>query len=77
MNDAISTLERPVKELKGFKKVILEPGEEKVVSFELSPYDLSLINGDMQRVVEPGTFKVMVGCSSKDIRLTGSFDVEE
>jgi len=77
LNDAISTLERPVKELKGFKKVILEPGEEKVVSFELSPYDLSLINGDMQWVVEPGTFKVMVGCSSKDIRLTGSFDVEE
>ena len=76
LNDELASLERPVRELKGFKKVILEPGEKNAVTFELSTYDLSMINGDMQRVVEPGTFKVMVGASCEDVRLTGSFEVK-
>jgi beta-glucosidase len=75
LRDQLASLERPVRELKGFRKVELKPGETKAVEFILTPYDLSLIDARMQRVVEPGTFEVMVGASCKDIRLRGSFEV--
>ncbi len=76
INDIISSTSRPVKELKGFSKVALEPGEVKTIKIKLLPEDLSLLDRDMNVVVEPGTFEVMVGSSSKDIRLKGSFDVK-
>ncbi len=75
IDDVISSVVTPVIELRGFDKISLEPGEQKSVSFQLTPHDLSLLNMDMERVVEPGTFEVMVGRSCKDIRLKGSFEV--
>jgi len=77
LRDVISSVTTPVKQLKRFEKVALAPGETKTVRFTLGPEDLSLLNRQLQRVVEPGEFKVMIGHSSRDIRLTGSFEVVE
>lgn len=77
INDIISSVVTPVIQLKGFEKVNLNPGEMKQVRFTLSPEHLSLINSHMERVVEPGVFEIMVGSSSKDIRLKGRFLVKD
>ncbi|GIL13387.1 MAG: beta-glucosidase [Chloroflexota bacterium] len=68
---------RPVKELKGFKRVTLTPGEMRTICFELAVNQLGFYDGAMQFVVEPGPVSVMVGASSEDIRLTGTFDIIE
>jgi beta-glucosidase len=75
INDVIASTTRPVKELKGFKKVTLEPGEKKTITFILSTNLLAFYNKDMNLVVEPGVFKVFIGSSSEDIRLEGEFTV--
>ncbi len=77
ISDLISSTSRPAKELKGYERISLSPGETKSVKFKLLPEDLGLFNRDMHFVVEPGKFSVMVGSSSKDIRLKGEFDVKE
>ena len=77
IDDVISSVVTPIIEMKGFEKISLEPGEQKTVNFLLTPYDLSLLNMSMERVVESGNFDVMVGRSCKDIRLNGSFEVAE
>ncbi|MBN2370557.1 MAG: glycoside hydrolase family 3 C-terminal domain-containing protein [Vicinamibacteria bacterium] len=64
IRDSVSSVTRPVKELKGFSRVALAPGETKVVTFELGPEHLGLWNQRMERVVEAGIFDVMVGDSS-------------
>jgi len=72
IQDVESSIERPLKELKGFKKINLEPGEMKEVLFELNKDDLSFYNPvENSWVVEKGAFKISVGSSSKDIRLIG------
>lgn len=76
INDVVASVTRPVKELKGFKRITLEPGEEKTIEFTLTLKQLSFLNQNMKRVVEPGMFKIMVGSSSEDIRLTGNFVVK-
>lgn len=76
IEDVIASVSTPIKELKGFRKVTLEPGEEKQVTFQLTDEYLSLYNRDAERVVEPGTFKVMIGASSEDIRLQDQFAVK-
>jgi len=75
INDPISSVTTPVKELKGFKKVWLEPGQTSKVQFELGPKHLSLINRYLKRVVEPGEFEVMIGKSSDEIVLQGTFNI--
>jgi beta-glucosidase len=77
LRDVIASVTRPIKELKGFRRVTLKPSEKKTVNFTLTMDLLSLIGRNMKRVVEPGTFTVMVGKSSEDIQLTGSFEVEK
>ncbi len=77
INDIISSTSRPVKELKGYEKISLEPGEKKTVKLKLLPEDLSLYDRDMNFVVEPGIFQVLVGSSSTDIRLKGEFEVKK
>jgi beta-glucosidase len=73
IRDMKSSVVRPVMELKDFEKVWLEPGEEKQVNFELTPEAFSMYDRNMNRVVEPGVFKVMLGSSSGNIHLEGEF----
>jgi len=75
LHDEIASVSRPVKELKGFKRLTLKSGETKRVSFTLGPDKLSMFDEGMNHVVEPGTFRVMIGASSSDIRAEGTFDV--
>jgi beta-glucosidase len=67
IRDDVSSVTRPVKELRGFRRITLNPGETKSVEFTLGPEELSFLNRDMHRVVEPGTFTVMVGGNSIDL----------
>jgi beta-glucosidase len=76
INDEISSVSVPVKELKGFEKIYLAAGEKKTVRFKLTSEHLALLDKNLEPVVEPGMFKVMVGSSSNDIRLTGRFEVK-
>jgi beta-glucosidase len=66
IRDEVSSVTRPVKELKGFRRITLDPGKTQKVEFTLGPDELSFLNRDMHRVVEPGTFKIMVGGNSVD-----------
>ncbi|RRN77605.1 beta-glucosidase, partial [Pseudoxanthomonas sp. SGD-10] len=66
IRDEFSSATRPIKELKDFARVRLKPGETKNVSFELPAEKLAFYDKDMKWVVEPGTFKIMVGTSSRD-----------
>jgi beta-glucosidase len=61
VNDVIASVTRPVRQLKAFQKIELQAGEQRIVHFTLTGDDLSFIGLDMQRIVEPGEFKVMVG----------------
>ena len=61
--------------LRGFKRITLEPGETQKVQFELTPKDLQLLNQNMEWEVVPGTFEVMIGSSSIDIKLKGEFEI--
>lgn len=75
IQDAVASVVTPIKLLKGFKKISLEPGEEKTVEFVLYPRDLSVLNRHLEWVVEPGLFHMMVGSSSEDIRLNGDLKI--
>jgi beta-glucosidase len=73
--DLVSSVTTYEKNLRGFERVELAPGESKTVVFTLSSPDLALWDRNMRFVMEPGTFRVMVGSSSEDIRLTGQFEI--
>ncbi|MBO3802852.1 MAG: glycoside hydrolase family 3 C-terminal domain-containing protein [Candidatus Brockarchaeota archaeon] len=75
VSDPVASVSRPLKELKGFKRVSLDRGEKKAVEFHLYMEQLAFYDRHMRLVVEPGRYDVMVGASSEDVRLTGSFDV--
>ena len=66
----ISSVTRPVKELRGFRRIALNPGETKTVELTLGFDELSFLNREMQRVVEPGVFSIMVGGNSVDLMET-------
>ena len=72
---------RPVKELKDFKKIMLAAGESKTISFKIDKEKLSFYAPDtandqqLKWVAEPGEFEIMIGASSKDIRLKDSFEL--
>ncbi len=68
-------LVRPVKELKAFKRVTLQPKQRAVVSFTIPVDMLNFTNKDNQRMVEAGEFEIMVGASSSDIKLNGRVEV--
>jgi len=76
VNDAISSLTRPLLQLKGFRRISLQPGQAAEVVFELPVEELAFYDVDMKLAVEPGLFKVMVGTSSKNIALRADFTVE-
>lgn len=66
IRDMVSSVTRPVKELKGFKKIWLKPGESKTIRIPITPEELSFFDINMDYVVEPGDFEIMVGNSSRD-----------
>ena len=76
LTDKVSSVSLPGKALKGFSRVELAPGEKKTVEIVLTPEHFSLINADMQRVVEPGLFEISVGPSSATIELKGEVTVK-
>ena len=75
MRDLVASTTRPVRELKGFEKLSLKPGESKTVEFTLTPADMAFCREDMQFAQEPGDFKVWIGNSS-DAALEGQFTVK-
>jgi len=77
IHQQVSNPIRPLKELKGFQAVPLASGETKTITFTLGFKELSMYNAHMRRVVEPGTFDIMVGSSSSDIRQKGILTVSK
>lgn len=75
--DVISSVTTYEKNLTGFERIHLRPGETQTVTFTLDRKHLELLNADMKWVVEPGEFSIMAGASSEDIRLSGMLQVEE
>jgi len=69
VRDLVSSVTRPVKELKGFQKVLLEPGETQTVALDITPESLAFYDIAMKYTVEPGDFEIMVGNSSRDCDL--------
>lgn len=67
VRDEVSSVTRPVKELKDFVRVSIEPGKTKTVTFKITADKLAFYNRELKRVVEPGTFQIMVGGSSVDL----------
>jgi beta-glucosidase len=66
IRDLVSSVTRPIKELKGFQKIELQPGETKTVAMDITPESLAFYDVHMKYVVEPGDFEIMVGNSSRD-----------
>jgi len=75
IRDELASLARPVMELKGFQRIYLKAGETKVISFKVGPEELSMLDLNLKKVVEPGEFRIMIGASSRDIRLKTSLFV--
>ena len=78
VHDVEASVERPVKELKAFRKVNLKPGEKQTVAFELDRSALSFYDTDRREwVAEPGVFEILIGSSSRDIRLSKPFKLSQ
>ena len=74
-HDLVASMTRPVKELKGFKRVHVKPGQSAILTFTLAVNQLGYYNPEMKYVVEPGQFDIMLGSSSQDIRAQGQLTV--
>lgn len=77
IKDLFASVARPVMELKGFQRVHLKKGETKEILFEITPELLTMLDIDLNRIVEPGEFRIMIGASSNDIRLREIIKVKE
>ncbi|MGC4035573.1 MAG: glycoside hydrolase family 3 C-terminal domain-containing protein [Chitinophagaceae bacterium] len=77
IHDMLASVSRPVIELKGFQRVYLNAGETKEVSFTITPEMLSMLNANMEKVIEPGEFRIMIGASSRDLRLKDILTVRD
>jgi len=77
IKDLFASVARPVMELKGFQRIHLKKGETKEVSFTITPELLSMLDINLNRVVEPGEFRIMIGASSNDIRLRTILNVKD
>lgn len=75
LHDELASVSRPVMELKAFRRLRLEPGETREVGFTITPAMLSMLDRDLAPVVEPGEVRVMIGASSRDIRLRGYLEL--
>lgn len=70
IRDLVGSTTRPVKELKGFERIYLQPGQTRTVTFKIAPEMLKFYNYDLQYVVEPGDFSLMIGPDSRDVKTT-------
>ncbi|MCM1387879.1 MAG: glycoside hydrolase family 3 C-terminal domain-containing protein [Bacillus sp. (in: Bacteria)] len=77
LQDKFASMTRPVKELAGFKRIFLQPGEKKKVVFEVSASQMAFLDKDMRWRIEKGAITVEIGSSSEDIRLTGEYRIKE
>ena len=77
IRDMVSQPLRPVKELKDFKKILLQPGEIRRITFTIKRDELAFYNDKLECITQPGTFQVMIGSASDDIRLQKSFDLTD
>lgn len=77
LHQDLSTVVQPERQLKAFKRITLEPGETRTVTLHLDYDDLAIIDADMQRTVEPGTYHVLIGSSSKDLHLMGRITIPD
>jgi beta-glucosidase len=77
IKDLFASVARPVLELKGFQRVHLKKGESKDLTFKITPELLMMLDEDLNRIVEPGEFRIMIGASSNDIRLRGVLEVKK
>jgi beta-glucosidase len=77
IHDILASVARPVMELKGFQRIHLNAGESTNISFIITPEMLSMLDKDLKTVIEPGDFRIMIGASSRDIRLKETLTVKE
>jgi beta-glucosidase len=77
IHDVLASVATPVKQLRGFQRLTLKPGETRTVQFTVTPDELKLLNREMRWVVEPGDFNILIGASSADIRLKGKLQVAD
>ncbi len=68
IRDVVGSVTRPVKELKGFQKIMLKAGETKTVTFSITPNDLKFYNYDLKYDWEAGDFEIMIGGNSSDVK---------
>jgi len=76
IRDELASVARPVLELKGFKRIYLSPQETKEVTFTITPELLKMYNHDMKEVIEPGEFRIMIGPSSRELKLKRTITVK-
>ena len=76
LKDMVSSVTTYESVLRGFERVHLKPNETKTVNFTLHPDDLAILDKNMNWTVEPGVFKILVGSSSVDIKLSDQFKIE-
>jgi len=74
VNDLYSSMTTPVKSLRGFRKISLQPGEQQTVTFDLRPEDLAMLDANQQWIVEPGDFEITVGLLSTRLTVSGEPD---
>ena len=77
LHQDLSTVVQPERQLKAFKRITLEPGETRTVTLHLDYDDLAIVDANMKWTVEPGTYHVLIGPSSKDIRLMGRITIPD
>ncbi|MDB5137336.1 MAG: bglX, partial [Mucilaginibacter sp.] len=75
IRDVVSQPLRPIKELKEFRKIKLQPGESRRIAFTISRDELSFYNDKLERITQPGDFQIMIGSASNDIRLQRTFEL--
>jgi beta-glucosidase len=77
IKDVLASVARPVQELKGFQRVHILPGETKRVTFTITPEMLTMLNKELQPVIEPGDFRIMIGSNSRELKLKTLITVKE
>ena len=77
LRDLVASVERPLHELRGFERIVLQPGESRTVRFTIDREALSFYDAQLRRVAEPGDFELQVGASAEDIRLRERFSLRD